>query len=164
MDMEIGDLGHLSSDIIVQMLMLYATSPLARQLYDKLMTGDPFNIDIRLDDESANRNAEIVETCLKEIGKRIVFRKVRKQLKRPIEYHPITYRMDDPKDWDPIIFFGEGNAPYPALEEMRKNPSYWPITFNPIMWLLPPEDAKKRIQEDAEALRLKMEQWRKEHP
>lgn len=146
-DMEIGDLMHLGADIVVQMLMLYATSPLARESYEKLMTGDPFNIDIGLDDTSSNRSAEIVDTCLKTIGKRIIFRRVPKEKKNPIEFFPITYEDDCPVE--PITFVNEAIAPqmFEYFDKLLKEPQLkTPLMFKPISYYYPINDVVEMIE------------------
>lgn len=156
MDMEIGDLMHLGVDIVVQMLMLYATSPLARDAYEKLMTGDPFNIDVKLDDTSSNRSAEIVETYLKTIGKRIVFRKVPKKKINPVTIDPIVY--DDPGRIEPITFLdkriAQSTFDYLDKEKAEKGESIYPILFNPISYDKSYDEVMKFIKEN-EHTRLK---------
>ena len=78
-DMETGNLIHLGAELVVQMLMLYSTSPHARRLTSEMLTGDAFNIDIKLDDEAKNRNVEILNVYLKTMGLRLVFEKYKKK-------------------------------------------------------------------------------------
>jgi hypothetical protein len=62
-----------------------------------MYTGDPFEIDIKLNSDSKNRSAEIANTYLKTIGRRLVFVKRRKHRPKltisPIEFDkdPIQY-------------------------------------------------------------------------
>ena len=76
--MESGDMAHMGMQYVVMNLMLYASSPQARKLFEQLLIGDPYNIDIKLDDESKNRNAEIINALIKTMGLKIVFEKVPK--------------------------------------------------------------------------------------
>ena len=76
--MESGNLAHLGMQYVVMNLMLYSTSPQARRLFEQLLTGDPYNIDIRLDKDSKNRNAEIINALFKSMGLELVFEKVPK--------------------------------------------------------------------------------------
>ena len=76
--MESGNLSHLGMQYVVMNLMLYSTSPQARRLFEQLLTGDPYNIDIRLDKDSKNRNAEIINALFKSMGLELVFEKVPK--------------------------------------------------------------------------------------
>lgn len=149
-DMELGNLMHLGPDIVVQMLMLYASSPLAREAYEELMTGDPFNIDIRLDDTASNRSAEIVETYLKTIGKRIVFRKVPKKKLHPITTSPIKF--EDECLWQPITTVNEKIADqmFKYLDEQRKNKPdlRHPIIIKPLKFTRPIPEVKKFIEEN----------------
>lgn len=94
-DMETGNLIHLGAELVVQMLMLYSTSPHARRLTQEMLTGDAFNIDVKLDDESKNRNAEILNVYLKTMGLRLEFKKVHKQREHAMEIEPM-YFYDNP--------------------------------------------------------------------
>ena len=79
--MESGDLVHLGMQYVVMNLMLYSSSPQARRLFEQLLVGDPYNIDIKLDRESKNRNAEIIAALMKTMGLRLVFEKIPKKRK-----------------------------------------------------------------------------------
>lgn len=76
--METGDLAHLGIQYVVMNLMLYASSPSARRLFEQLLIGDPYDIDIKLDEDSKNRNAEIINALLKTMGLSLVFKKIPK--------------------------------------------------------------------------------------
>lgn len=143
--------------------MLYATSPLARQLYEQLMTGDPFNIDIRLDDTSANRNAEIAATYLKAIGRRIVFIKRPKEKKTPVLISPIEYLP--PKYWQPVVFFEPGQTVDPIFLrwQNKEDKGLWqPIEFYPVIFLKPDEEVEVYIQKNRKALMEAVEAAEKE--
>lgn len=72
--MEAGDLAaHLGIRNTIIQLMLYAVSPKARRLFEQLLVGDPYDIDIKLDKDSKNRNAEIIATIFKAMGLRLEF-------------------------------------------------------------------------------------------
>lgn len=101
-DMETGNLIHLGAELVIQMLMIYSTSPHARRLTSELLTGDPFNIDVKLDLKSKNRNAEILNVYLKTMGLRLVFKRVPKKITTPI----LT---------EPFIFFGENANLKPGM-------------------------------------------------
>ena len=77
-EMEIGDLLHLGCEQTLKMLMIYANSPLARRLCKSMYDGNPFNPNIRLDEESTNRQAEITQTFMKTMGLRLKIEKVPK--------------------------------------------------------------------------------------
>ena len=79
--MESGDMGHMGFIYVVMQLMLYSSSPQGRQHFKNLLVGDPYNIDIKLDKDSKNRNAEIINALLKTMGIRLVFKKVPKTKK-----------------------------------------------------------------------------------
>ena len=156
-DMEIGNLSHLGPEIVIQMLMLYATSPLARQLYEQLMTGDPFEIDINLDDTSSNRNAEIASVYLKAVGRRIVFIKHPKDVKTPVEISPIHYLP--PQEYQPVVFFEPGQTVDPIfLKWQNGDKSYQPIKFFPVVFLKPNEEVDEFIAKNREELKKAAEE------
>lgn len=95
-DMETGNLIHLGAELVVQMLMLYSTSPHARRLTSQMLTGDPFNIDVKLDMDSTNRNAEILNVYLKTMGLKLSFRRIPKKIIQPMVVHPMTFDRPDP--------------------------------------------------------------------
>lgn len=94
-DMETGNLIHLGAELVVQMLMLYSTSPHARRLTDQMLTGDAFNIDVNLDMESKNRNVEILNVYLKTMGLKLTFKKIPKKIEHGLLIDPM-YFFDDP--------------------------------------------------------------------
>lgn len=79
--MEAGDLSHISMQLVVMNFMLYSSSPQGRRLFEQLLIGDPYDIDIKLDRDSKNRNAEIINTLLLTMGLKLVFRKIPKKKK-----------------------------------------------------------------------------------
>ena len=76
--MESGDLAHLSMQYVIMNLMLYSSSPQGRRLFEQLLTGNPYEIDIQLDKDSKNRNAEIINAIFKTMGLKLVFKKIPK--------------------------------------------------------------------------------------
>ena len=97
--MESGDLCHVGMQYVVMNLMLYSSSPQARRLFEELLIGDPYNINIQLDADSRNRNAEIINVLLKTMGLRIVFKKTPKVKK--FLYHNVMYDYVDLKNFKP---------------------------------------------------------------
>jgi len=159
-DMEIGNMLHLGPEITIQMLMLYATSPLARQLYESLMTNDPFEVDIKLDDTSSNRNAEIVEVYLKTIGKRIEFRKIPKKINTPIKTYPIKYAPK--KNWIPVTFYAEGQTPNYEHLEYRDKKLKPGVEFYPVVFFQPPEEIDKLVEQNRLKWQAELERLEKE--
>lgn len=76
--MESGNMAHLSMQLVIMNLMLYSSSPQGRRLFEQLLTGNPYNIDIKLDKDSKNRNAEIINAIFKTMGNKLVFKKIPK--------------------------------------------------------------------------------------
>ena len=79
---------------------------MARQLCEQLETDDPFNIDVKLDMDSKNRNAEILNVYLKTKGLRLVFKKHLKKKKVAAVEMPVA--CYDPIQYIPAIFYGPG--------------------------------------------------------
>lgn len=100
-NMETNNMNHLGADAVVANLMIHSTSPQGRRLAEKFYTGDPYSVDIRLNSDSKNRAAEIVNTYLKTIGVKLKFIKKRKT-KDSIVVSPI-YFDKSPKEV-PIFF------------------------------------------------------------
>ena len=107
-DMELGDLSHMGIDLVVQVLMLYSTSPEARMLCESAMTGDPYNVDIQLENSSSNIGAEIFMTYLKNIGLTLKFYKVPKHKAQPFLRRPFSIIADEKMTYhNPFIKYDE---------------------------------------------------------
>ncbi len=107
-EMETGDLNHLDPEIVVINLLLHSLSPKGRRLAEELLTGDPFNIDIKLDEHSSNRAVEILNAYLLTLGLEFKFRKIPKVLKplfnkafEPGDLKPLFYKVNDNEIFDP---------------------------------------------------------------
>ena len=103
-NMEVGNLGHLGTDVVIANMMIHSVSPQGRRQVEQMYTGDPFDVDIKLTSDAKNRSAEIVSTYLKTIGRRMNFIKKRKEYKG-ITICPITFDKDPYKR--PISFVPE---------------------------------------------------------
>lgn len=94
-NMETSQMNHLGVDTVISNLMIHSVSPQGRRLVEQMYTGDPFKIDIKLNSDAKNRSAEITQTYLKTIGRRLVFKKRLKVAK---------------KTAIPVISFIDGNS------------------------------------------------------
>ena len=92
-NMETNDLNHLGAGYIIQNLMIHSLSPHARRLTEQMYTCNPFSIDIKLDDDSSNRSAEIANTYLKTIGRRLIFEK-KPKFRQKITFSPFSFVKD----------------------------------------------------------------------
>jgi DNA-directed RNA polymerase beta subunit len=92
-NMETNNMAHIGVDALISNMMIHSLSPQGRRLVEQMYTGDPFNIDIKLDSDSKNRSAEIANTYLKTVGRRIRFIKERKKI-RKVTISPITFNRD----------------------------------------------------------------------
>ena len=90
-EMESGNFGHMGFVYTVVDLILYSSSPHARRMSgEMLLTGDPFNIDVKLDKYSSNTEVQILNTRLKTIGLRLKFKKVPRTLNKPFIKEPFV--------------------------------------------------------------------------
>ena len=76
--METGDLIHMGAEYMLINLLILSLSPHARRLIEQISTGDPYDIDVKIDSKSKNRSAEILNSRLKTMGYRMVFKKIEK--------------------------------------------------------------------------------------
>ena len=97
--MESGDLAHLGMQYVVMNLMLYSSSPQGRRLFEELLIGNPYDIDIKLDADSKNRNAEIINSLFKNMGLRLQF--IKKLKEKKVLCKNILYKTVPNKDWNP---------------------------------------------------------------
>lgn len=93
-NMELGDLGHMGMEHVVEFLMIHSVSPHARRLVEQIFIDDPYLVNIRLDKNSKNRSAEILAAYMKFLGYRLVFEKKRKHLIRPFKFKPFVQSFD----------------------------------------------------------------------
>lgn len=82
-DMESGNLNHMGNEIVAALMMMYSSSPHARRSVQKLYTDNPFDINIKLDNKSKNRNVEIINARLKTCGYKLQFKKIPKNMINP---------------------------------------------------------------------------------
>ena len=95
---EAGCLSHAGPDYTVSNLMIHSASPHARRLCEAMLTGDPYDVDIEMTNESKNRTAEFAETYLKTIGARITFKKKLKDTARAIMFNCVSFFKGKPED------------------------------------------------------------------
>ena len=113
---------HMGAEYVIANLMIHSISPQARRLTEQLYTCDPNEIDIRLDSSSRNRSAEIANTYLKTIGRRLKFIKRKKHI-GTIKISPISF--NEPPIKSPIRFISDkrkkdGYDVEKAWEEMQE--------------------------------------------
>lgn len=161
-NMETNDLNHLGAGYVVTNLLIHSLSPHARRLTEQMFTCNPFNIDIRLDDESTNRSAEIVNVYLKTIGRRLIFSK-RKKLRYKILRTPMYFEKQPTvqpmwivkdKNFDFEKDFEERQKLYEKIENDPK--AVCPISeFGAV-------DVQRRIQQFNDEVKLDYERFIKE--
>lgn len=89
-NMELGDLGHMGMEHVIEFLMIHSVSPHARRLVEQIFTEDPYLVNIRLDGNSKNRSAEILAAYMKFLGYRLVFEKKKKHFIKPVTFKPFV--------------------------------------------------------------------------
>ena len=89
-NMESQNMQHLNVEVLITNMMIHSLSPQGRRLVEQMYTGDPFKIDIKLDSDSKNRSAEIANTYLKTIGRRLVFLK-KPKVRKGIAICPVLF-------------------------------------------------------------------------
>ena len=108
-EMENGDMTHMGVPIVKEIMMLYSSSPHGRLLMQSIYTDDPYNIDIKLDENSVDRSAEIFNVNFKTIGLRMKFTKKRRVYNNPIQ-KAVLYH--DYKSFEPMRHVSEEEKGY----------------------------------------------------
>ena len=139
--MECDDLLHAGAEYVVSALMLHSLSPHGRRLVEAFYTGDPYEVDIKLDQDSSNRSVEIANAYLKTMGLKLKFYKVRKHKKQAIKFNAISFTPDAKKQ--AISFNNEKNFDFLAAyneklkrEEAKKKRAFH---FNPFRFFGDPQ-------------------------
>ena len=150
-EMETGDMSHLGMEAVIVNLMIHSTSPQARRLAEELLTGDPFNINIKLDESSTNRSVEILNAYFKAMGLRLVFEKIWKNLPKSVlmKSPVINFGSNRPsavfqvkpdqgfnfEEYERVrqgAFMGENGLPISvyrkAVQHIRRSSLWYPVT------------------------------------
>lgn len=90
-EMETSDLAHLGIEHVITNLMLNSASPHGRRLASSLLTGDPYDIDVKLDDVARNRGVEALNAYLLTMGLELKFIKKRRVREPGIIFRPIEF-------------------------------------------------------------------------
>lgn len=139
-NMESNNQLHLGAEVVISNMMIHSLSPLGRRLVEKMYTGDPYKIDIKLDSDSSNRQAEIANTYLKAIARKLIFEKKKKKYhivaECPIKFNADPYIVpimempkDLPADYDPVAAFKERVLLEKKKQKNKKLQS--PVAFIP---------------------------------
>ena len=143
-------MSNMGIERVVEMLMLYSSSPRGRLLCESAMTGDPYNVDIKLDNESTNIQAEILATYMKAIGFRLRFIKIPKNKVRPITKSIFKFFPSNKSPRSPFIFYDERETVdlkkvIDRAENLRKYKR--PITVVPIAFTVTEAEVKRSIRD-----------------
>ena len=93
-NMEAEDELHLGAENVIANLMIHSVSPRGRRLVEQFYTEDPFNIDIKLDNVASNIQAEILNTYLKTMGLRLIFKKVPKKKIGALKFNALVFNQN----------------------------------------------------------------------
>ena len=115
-NMEITSLLHIGCEHVIEALMLYSASPIGRRLSEQILTGDPFNINITLNDDAKNRGVEILNTYLKTMGLRLRFKRTKIEMEDPVEIHPVIAH----KNTDAVTDLEQPVTVYTEAEKMLR--------------------------------------------
>lgn len=136
-NMEINDMNHLGADTVITTLMIHSVSPKARRSVEQMYMCNPYTVDIKLGEDAKNRSAEIVNTYLKTIGKRLVFIKRKKKYTKPVTFNAVTFNKPFRKT--PIFFKKEEgfsiDDSYRMREELQNKIDNNPNSASPITFL-----------------------------
>lgn len=137
--MESDQFANMGTDYVVTNLMIHSSSPHARRSTEEMYTGDPFNVDIRLDEYSSSRPVEKLNAFLKTIGLRLNFYKKKKKKPNAVKMNPISF-IDNSDKVSPISFVDTTTFDIDTymkeymykVEKMNKKRI---VSINPISWL-----------------------------
>lgn len=124
-NMELSDMLHLNVDNVITALMIYSASPIGRRLTEEMLTGDPFNVDIKLNADAKNRNVEILNSYLKTMGLRLVFERIKRHMVNPYRVSPFKIC--------PIKLIIPEN-PNKKKGIILDEDKIYPMIINPIKW------------------------------
>lgn len=116
--METNNMCHIGPDAVITNMMIHSLSPQGRRLVQQMYTEDPFDINIRLDSDSRNRSAEIVNVYLKTIGRRMKFIKKYKKKRTPFTLSPFNFSQDPFRS--PFEYVPEEYRSPEGLKELQK--------------------------------------------
>lgn len=137
-NMENSDLGHVGFEHVIQLLMIHSVSPQARRLVEKIFTDDPYLLDIKLDKDSSNRSAEILNAYLKAIGYRLEFTKTKKKKIKPFTIKPFVIRASNKVKpfimMDPNVQFADFDKYLQWQVECQQKAKMKPFKMKPFMF------------------------------
>lgn len=106
--MESGDMEHMGAEIVIFNLMMYSLSPHGRRLVEEMYTGDPYNVNIRLNSKAKNRSVEQLNAKLKTMGYRIKFEKRKRKYQQSMMINAIEFNDNPGTGTEAISFMGDG--------------------------------------------------------
>lgn len=119
-DMESGDLGHITMEFVVSALMIHSVSPQARRLAEQMLTDNPYDIDIKLTEDSVNRSAQIANIYLKAMGYRLKFFKRPKKLVRGVLTKGVTYHWGDKPLRRGVMYVSEAEKGFDIEKDFKR--------------------------------------------
>lgn len=127
--METFDLLHIGPEYVVCNLLLNSLSPHARRLTEQLTTGNPYDIDIKLDDSSSNRSVEILNAYMMVMGLEIKFMRKPKKSRNHVLFNPISFTASHLRE---VIFFDVKDSPIVGYVDKLVDNMNTHVTFDNI--------------------------------
>jgi hypothetical protein len=82
---------HLGIDYFLTEFLITSASPQARRKHEKLLTGDPFEFNIDVDEDATSQSADIAQAYLKTLGCKFRFIKLKKFKPWPIRKEVVRF-------------------------------------------------------------------------
>lgn len=89
---------HIGTDILYEEFMLVSSSPQGRRSHQILLTGDPFEFNVVLDENCTSLNADIGQAYLKTLGAVLRFGKIKKFIRNPLNFEVMRIYPRTPRD------------------------------------------------------------------
>ena len=117
--------------------MLHSLSPHGRRLVEEMYTGDPYDVNIKIDNKARNRSAEILNARLKTMGYRMNFRKTRKNIVNASFIPAVTFGNGPDGLVDAVKFVGEGydyDHWYKTMREIEDEKKKLPMSLPAVIF------------------------------
>ena len=109
---------HLGIDYFLTEFLITSASPQARRKHQKLLTGDPFEFNIDVDEDATSQSADIAQAYLKTLGCKFRFIKLKKYRLAPVRREVVRFSPRPQKLVTDNLFN------HFTREELMKDPYY----------------------------------------
>ena len=108
---------HIGTDILYEEFMLTSSSPAGRREHQRLLTGDPFEFNITLNEDCTSLNADIGMAYMKTLGASLRFMKIEKFQVNPVMFEVMSL---SPRRQKEIMYF----IPDECKTDVKKREEY----------------------------------------